>query len=97
MIASMSYVAHTVSLMVATTVGLGPSSSELAKAVAEFTRSNLAAAEIRRVVCERIEEEPTEARCSWHQKNGDRWERFQSYLAVDAGGWHLIDEPAPIE
>lgn len=74
-----------------------PTTLEMAKAVGEFTRMKVSTDDIRRVKCWRIEEEPTEAKCEWHQKSGGRWQRLSTYVAIDARGWHLIDEPAPIK
>lgn len=74
-----------------------PSASEMAKAIGEFTRSRGPPHDIRNIACQRFKEEPTEAECKWQQKSGARWRRYSSFLAVDARGWHLIDEPAPIK
>jgi hypothetical protein len=73
-----------------------PTSAELAKAIAAFTGKPVATADVRRVSCIRFEEEPTEAVCKWQQRNGKRWQRYSTYVAVDGRGWHLIDEPGRI-
>ncbi len=73
-----------------------PTPPELAKAIEVFTGRPLAKADVRRVSCVAIEEEPTEAVCKWQQRRGKRWHRYSTYVAIDGKGWHLIDEPAPI-
>jgi hypothetical protein len=72
-----------------------PTSAKLAKAIEAFTGKPVAVAEVRRVSCVAIEEEPTEAVCKWQQRIGKRWQRYSTYAATDGRGWHLIDEPGP--
>ena len=74
----------------------GPSTAEFANALAEFIGKPVSVADIRRLSCKGIEEEPTEAACSWQQRSGKKWKRFATFVAVDSHGWHLIDEPSPI-
>ena len=77
-----------------TSVSLTP--AEMAKAIEAFTGRTVATADVRRVSCVPIEEEPTEAICKWQQRIGNRWLRYSTYVAIDGRGWHLIDEPGPI-
>lgn len=72
----------------------GPSLAEFAKALSEHTGQNVKAADLRRLSCQDFgSDEPTEAKCRWQQRIGTRWKRCSTYLAIDARGWHLIDEP----
>ena len=82
--------------VISSAASIAPSRPELAKALSEFTGKPVSTADVRRVSCKRIDEEPTEAFCRWQQKRNREWERFSTYLAVDGRGWHLIDEPNPI-
>jgi hypothetical protein len=48
---------------------------------------------ITRVSCQGMgEEEPTEAVCSY-RVGGKKPRKDKTYFAIDAHGWHLIDEP----
>jgi hypothetical protein len=77
--------------------GVGPSASQLAKALAAH-QSRSERPSVRRVRCQSFEEEPTEFVCRWLQRNWTgRWEEWSTYLAVDAKGYHLIDDPGRVE
>ena len=78
---------------VANAAPTSPSPIEFVKALAEFTGKPVAIGDIRRISCRGIEQEPTEAECTWQQKSGKKWMRFSAYIAVDGDGWHLIDDP----
>jgi len=91
----MTYALSAMLLFAAAANSPSPTTLELAKAISEFKNSVVSANDVRRPVCRGIEEEPTEAVCTWQQRQGSRWQRFTTYVAVDARGWHLIDEPAP--
>lgn len=77
------------------TLSAGPSPAEFAAALSEFSGEQVGAAEVRDLRCEAIAEEPTEAFCRFELYQHDGWHRFSTYVAVDANGWHLIDEPTP--
>jgi|SRR5690242_6791787 len=68
--------------------------SEMARAVSHFTGKQVGAADIRRVSCSRIDEEPTEASCHWQQRTAGKWHRYSSYIAGSGDGIQLIDEPS---
>jgi len=73
-----------------------PTRADFAVALREFTGKSVTVADIRRLSCEPIgENEPIEASCEWSQRSANAWRRFSTYVAIDGGGWHLIDEPAP--
>jgi hypothetical protein len=75
---------------------VGPSPAEFASALAAFTGKPVKAANVRHLSCKGFgADEPTEADCSWQQRVGTNWKGFSTYVAVDARGWHLIDEPNP--
>lgn len=75
---------------------VAPTPLEFASALTAFTGRPVALTDIRRVSCKSFgADEPTEAKCSWQQRTGRSWKRYSTYLAVDAQGWHLIDEPYP--
>jgi hypothetical protein len=80
----------------ASTASAGPSPTEFAKALTEFTGKPVKVEDIRRLSCEGFDEEPTEAECKWQQRSGKKWARFSTYVAIDGSGWHLIDDPNPI-
>lgn len=72
----------------------GPTPAEFAKALSEHTGQTVDAADLRRLSCKNFgADEPTEAKCRWHQRIGTKWKRYSTYVAIDARGWHLIDEP----
>ena len=71
----------------------GPSSTDFARALTEFTGQPIDARLIRRLSCRGFEEEPTEMACRWQQKIDGKWHPFTTYVAIDRSGWHLIDEP----
>ena len=72
----------------------GPTPAEFAKALSEHTGRNVNAADLRRLCCKDVgADEPTEAKCRWQQRVGVKWRKFSTYVAIDARGWHLIDEP----
>lgn len=75
---------------------VGPTPSEFASALADFTGKRVTVTNLRRLSCLGFgADEPTEAECSWQQRIGRRWKRYSTYVAVDGRGWHLIDEPNP--
>jgi hypothetical protein len=92
----MAYASLLLALAVSSAPAIGPNRAEFASALTEFTGKPVSVADLRRVSCERIGEEPTEAICKWQQRRGREWQRFSTYVAVDGRGWHLIDEPNPI-
>jgi hypothetical protein len=74
----------------------GPSPAEFANALADFSGNRVTVRDVRRLSCTGFgADEPTEAECSWQQHIGKNWKPYSSYVAVDGGGWHLIDEPSP--
>jgi hypothetical protein len=72
-----------------------PTPAELTEAIATFTGKPVSPADVRRVSCKSFEEEPTEVGCKWQQRSGKRWLSYSTYVAIDARGWQLIDEPYP--
>jgi hypothetical protein len=71
------------------------SRAEMAAAVTRHIGTSILAKEIRRISCKRIEEEGTEATCTWEQHEGKRWRRYTGYIAGARDGIQLIDEPVP--
>jgi hypothetical protein len=74
------------------------SPQELAKAINQadfqsvpYRNSKLSPADIRNVRCVAPDEEPTEFECTWQQRTNTGWIKRQTSLAVDGGGWHVID------
>jgi hypothetical protein len=81
----------------AAVAAVGPSESQLAKALAAH-QSLSERPSVRHVRCQSFEEEPTEFVCRWLQRNrAGRLEEWSTYLAVDAKGYHLIDDPGRVE
>jgi hypothetical protein len=74
----------------------GPSPTEFANALADFSGKQVTVADVRHLSCRGFgADEPTEAECSWQQRIGKSWKPYSTYIAVDGRGWHLIDEPNP--
>jgi hypothetical protein len=81
-------------LLSATAGSESPTVKEFAKALADHTGGHVNATDLRRVSCNGFgTDEPTEAKCTWQQRVGSRWQWYSTYVAVDGRGWHLIDEP----
>ena len=76
--------------------GSGPSAKKLARAVAVF-RSLTALLQVREVKCEGFDEEPTEYTCKFQMRSlRGQWQSWSTYVAVDAQGYHLIDDISPV-
>ena len=54
-------------------------------------KSRLSPTDLRVVRCIGPDEEPTEFQCVWLQRTGRGWKSHKDWLALDGGGWHLID------
>jgi hypothetical protein len=67
----------------------------MAHAVSRFTGKHVDPPDIRRVSCNRIDAEPTEASCHWEQRTAGKWRGYSSYIAGSHDGVQLIDEPYP--
>ena len=68
----------------------GPDVEDLASALA--ASGERGGSVFDRLRCQRFEEEPTEAVCTWRQPGADgTWERWRAHLAIDRNGWALID------
>ena len=78
------------------TLSRTPTPAELAEALRTFTGKTLATADVRRVSCKGVREEPTEFVCKWRQRSGKHWRNYASYLAINGRGIQLIDNPTPI-
>lgn len=68
----------------------GPTRAELAAALTERGRA-VRASDVRIVRCVAPEEEPTEYRCSWRERDGRSWRRRDNWFAIDGSGWRVID------
>jgi hypothetical protein len=75
----------------------GPKAAELAAALGAKGDSPVDPARLDEITCHGIDEEPSEAACSWFQRrdSGSRRER-SAILARDAGAWTLIDGPSDL-
>jgi len=71
-----------------------PTRDELAQALVAFHAAPAAPTDITHIACRGLEVDPTEFACRWRQRDGRRWQGWQSYLALSGDGWQLIDEPS---
>ena len=78
-------------------LAFGPSSTELARALERHGLGKVSPASVRSIKCQGFDEEPTEFDCSWSQQSGKRWKRYSTYLAIDGGGWKLIDDVTSVD
>ena len=70
-----------------------PSRDELAWALRPFGAEPATPADITHIACRPLAADPTEFACRWRQRDGWRWDGWQSYLAYSGDGWQLIGGP----
>ena len=81
-------------LALAACATVGPTATELEKALAD-ARPAASPAKISQVRCVTFEEEPTEFHCRWRQRDASgAWRTFATYLAIEGHRYQLIDEVA---
>jgi hypothetical protein len=71
-----------------------PDRAELAAALSAFDGTAVAPLDLAHIACRPITEEPTEFACRWRRRGDGQWQDWQSYLALSADGWQLIDAPS---
>jgi len=68
-----------------------PTRDELARALGESAPA--VPTDITHIACEPSNPGASEVACRWRQRDGRRWQDWQSHLALAGDGWQLVDAP----